>query len=153
MTIETESSGETAGNQAVRHVRTITQAVRHFAWGGRANGNQLVPQAEANVVSQNLLVSTSRKEISWCNKARLRGASTSRARAKVWALSGAGPWAGAQGLGARAPRGLGPGPQSGLGLAMTSRIKGANTGQWVRLCSDLARNQKIKTAKNAFIIS
>ena len=69
-----------------------TQAVRHFAWGGRANGNQLVPQAEANVVSQNLLVSTSRKEISWCNKARLRGASTSRARAKVWAqLPGAGP--------------------------------------------------------------
>ena len=82
-TIETEFSEETAGNQAVRHVRTIMQAVRHFAWGGRANGNQLVPQAEANVVSQNLLVSTSRKEINWCNKARLRGASTSRARAKV----------------------------------------------------------------------
>ena len=80
-----KSSGATS-------VRTITQAVRHFAWGGRANGNQLVPQAEANVVSQNLLVGTSRKEISWCNKARLRGASTSRARAKVWAqLPGPGP--------------------------------------------------------------
>ena len=52
-----------------------------------------MPQAEANVVTQNLLVSTSRKEISWCNKARLRGASTERARAKVWAQlpAGAGP--------------------------------------------------------------
>ena len=47
-----------------------------------------------NVVTQNLLVSTSRKEISWCNKARLRGASTSRARAKVWdQLPEAGPGA------------------------------------------------------------
>ena len=81
-----------------------------------------MPQAEANVVSQNLLVSTLRKEISWCNKARLRGASTSRARAKVWAqLPGAGPRAWGcklQGLGAPAwgpgPRGLGPGPP-GLG--------------------------------------
>ena len=92
-----------------------------------------MPQAEANVVTQNLLVSTLRKEISWCNKARLRGASTSRARAKVWAqLPRAGPRAwgcklqrlgapaglGRPGLGARAhgaraprasPRGLGPG--------------------------------------------
>ena len=34
---------------------------------------------------------------------------------------------------------------------MTSRIKRANTGQWVSLCSDLARNPK--TTKNAFIIS
>ena len=74
-----------------------------------------MPQAEANVVSQNLLVSTLRKEISWCNKARLRGASTSRARAKVWAqLPGAGPRAWGcklQGLGALAGlgrRGLGP---------------------------------------------
>ena len=73
-----------------------------------------MPQAEANVVSQNLLVSTLRKEISWCNKARLRGASTSRARAKVLSqLSGAGPraWAwtwGGLGLGL-ASRGLGPG--------------------------------------------
>ena len=68
-----------------------------------------MPQAEANVVSQNLLVSTLRKEISWCNKARLRGASTSRARAKVWAqLPGAGPRAWGcklQGLA------WGPGPQ------------------------------------------
>ena len=86
-----------------------------------------MPQAEANVVTQNLLVSTLRKEISWCNKARLRGASTSRARAKVWAqLPGAGPRAwgcklqglgaplaglGRQGLGAwgPGPKGLGPG--------------------------------------------
>ena len=55
------------------------------------------PQGEANVVSQNFLVSTSRKEISWCNKARLgcvnfKGPSHKRA------------WAGAS-------RGLGPGPQ------------------------------------------
>ena len=34
---------------------------------------------------------------------------------------------------------------------MSSRIKRANTGQWVSLCSDLARNPK--TTKNAFIIS
>ena len=70
-----------------------------------------MPQAEANVVSQNLLVSTLRKEISWCNKARLRGASTSRARAKVWAqLPGAGPRAWGcklQGLGAPAWPGWG----------------------------------------------
>ena len=77
-----------------------------------------MPQAEADVVSQNLLVSISRKEISWCNKARLRGASTSRARAKVWAqLPGAGPrawpqaWFGPQALGWGVPA---PGP-TGLG--------------------------------------
>ena len=40
----------------------------------------------------------------------------------------------------------------GLGLAMISRITGANTGQWVRLFNDLARNQK-KNDKNAFIVS
>ena len=81
-----------------------------------------MPQAEANVVSQNLLVSTLRKEISWCNKARLRGASTSRARAKVWAqLPGAGPRAWGcklQGLGPRlgwGVRGLGPGPTGAWG--------------------------------------
>ena len=84
-----------------------------------------MPQAEANVVSQNLLVSTSRKEISWCNKARLRGASTSRARAKVWCVNfkapsqglGPAPRSWVWGLGrawAGASRGLGPGPQ-GLG--------------------------------------
>ena len=83
-----------------------------------------MPQAEANVVSQNLLVSTLRKEISWCNKARLRGASTSRARAKVWAqLPGAGPRAwgcklqegwGVRGLGPGPTGAWGPGPQ-GLG--------------------------------------
>ena len=33
---------------------------------------------------------------------------------------------------------------------MTSRITGANTGQWVRLFNDLARNQK-RTTKNALI--
>ena len=106
MTIETESSGETAGNQAVRQVSGPSRRPSGTSLGvaGRTEINW--PQAEANVVSQNLLVSTSRKEISWCNKARLRGASTSRARAKVWAqLPGAGAWAG---LGARGHRGLGP---------------------------------------------
>ena len=87
----------------------------------------MVPHAQTNVVIQNLLVSTSRKEISWCNKARLRGAS--RARAKVWArlqglglgLGGAssrvwGPaWPNPRGLGrpgawGPGPRGWGPGP-------------------------------------------
>ena len=75
-----------------------------------------MPQAGANVVSQNLLVSTLRKEISW--KARLRGASTSRARAKVWAqLPGAGPRLGGASSRVWGPRlgwGLGPGP-TGLG--------------------------------------
>ena len=104
MTFETESSGETAGNQALRQVSGPSRRpVRHFAWGGRANGNQLVPQAEANVVSQNLLVSTSRKEISWCNKARLRVASTSRARAKVWAWGLGLDLTGPQGLGLGRP--------------------------------------------------
>ena len=81
----------------------------------------MVPHAQTNVVIQNLLVSTSRKEISWCNKARLRGASTSRVRAKVWAqlarawgpgltenLGGVRAWAGAS-------RGLGPGPTGAWG--------------------------------------
>ena len=90
-----------------------------------------MPQAEANVVSQNLLVSTLRKEISWCNKARLRGASTSRARAKVWAqLPGAGPRAWGcklQGLGAPAWAGA----SRGLGITMTRPE--ATTGQWVIL--------------------
>ena len=78
---------------------------------------------------------------------------------KAW---GPGP----QGLGAQAPSGLlagyyakvkkelltlsvtetiqhaPPRLAEGLGLAMTSRITGANTGQWVRLFNDLARNQK-----------
>ena len=63
-----------------------------------------MPQAEANVVSQNLLVSTSRKEISWCNRFGLR--------AGAW---GPGP----QGLGARAPAAWGPGPQ-GLGAGPQS---------------------------------
>ena len=69
-------------------------SVRHFAWGGRANGNQLVPQAEANVVSQNFLVSTSRKSVGATGLAKVRGLGCS-----------------VQGLGARAHRGLGPGPQ------------------------------------------
>ena len=74
-----------------------------------------VPQAEANVVSQN----TSRKEISWCNKARLRV----NGRAKVWAqLPGAarawGPraWAGAS-------RGLGPRPAGAWGPGLKPRPK------------------------------
>ena len=66
-----------------------------------------MPQAEANVVSQNLLVSTSRKEISWCNRfGQASGAGLLRAGA--W-----GP--GSQGLGARAPAASGPGSQKGLG--------------------------------------
>ena len=65
-----------------------------------------MPQAEANVVSQNLLVSTSRKEISWCNRFGLR--------AGAW---GPGP----QGLGARAPAAWGPGPQ-GLGARAPERL-------------------------------
>ena len=69
-------------------------SVRHFAWGGRANGNQLVPQAEANVVSQNFLVSTSRKSVGATGLAKVRGLGCS-----------------VQGLGARAHRGLGPGSQ------------------------------------------
>ena len=70
-----------------------------------------MPQAEANVVSQNLLVSTSRKEISYhvCNRFG----------------QGSGLGCSVQGLGARAHRGLGPGPQRlgarGLG-ALENRI-------------------------------
>ena len=92
-----------------------------------------MPQAEANVVSQNLLVSTSRKEISWCNKARLRGASTWAPRA----------WAGAsRGLGPEPTGGLGPGPQGlfrrsekspGRGLAKgweSAETAAADVGAW-----------------------
>ena len=116
MTIETESSGETAGNQAVRQVSGPSRRPSGTSLGvaGRTEINWC--HAEANVVTQNLLVSTLRKEISWCNKARLRGASTSRARAKVWAQLGVqapgfgGPGlAGPQGLG-WGVQGLGPGP-------------------------------------------
>ena len=65
-----------------------------------------MPQAEANVVSQNLLMSTSRKEISWCNRFG-QASGPGLLRAGAW---GPGP----QGLGARAPAAWGPGPQ-GLG--------------------------------------
>ena len=86
-------------------------------------------QAEANVGSQNLLVSTSRKEISWCNKARLRGASTSRARAKVWAqFPGAGPRA--WGFGGRR---LGPGPM----LERPGAWGPGPTGAWGRASQGL----------------
>ena len=71
-----------------------------------------MPQAEANVVSQNLLVSTSRKEISWCGQ----GSGAGLLRAGAWGPGPQGLGAGPQRLGARAPRGLGPGPQSGWGL-------------------------------------
>ena len=45
-----------------------------------------------------------------------------------------------------------PRSAEGLGLAMKSRITGANTGQWVRLFFDLARNEK-RTTKNAFLLA
>ena len=101
-----------------------------------------MPQAEANVVSQNLLVSTLRKEISWCNKARLRGASTSRAQ-----LPGAGPRAGGCKLqGLRAPawpgwgvRGLGPGPR-GLGARAPKGLGArAACGQFFVVLKSLGR--------------
>ena len=63
-----------------------------------------MPQAEANVVSQNFLVSTSRKEIRWCNRFG-QGSGAGLLRAGAW---GPGP----QGLGARAPAGLGARAQS-----------------------------------------
>ena len=72
-----------------------------------------MPQAEANVVSQNLLMSTSRKEISWCNRFG-QASGPGLLRAGAW---GPGP----QGLGARAPAAWGPGPQ-GLGARAPERL-------------------------------
>ena len=66
-----------------------------------------MPQAEANVVSQNFVVSTSRKEISWCNRFG-QGSGAGLLRAGAW---GPGP----QGLGARAPAAWGPGLQEAWG--------------------------------------
>ena len=133
----------------------------------RPSGTSLgVPQAEANVVSQNLLVSTSRKGISWCNKARLRGASTSRgpsqglgpasrAGPRVWGPGSAGPglklWgpqvgprAGAsrldppQDLGARAPS---------LGTKAFSSLKSLLVGGWRRGGSQLKRLPQMWSGK------
>ena len=72
-------------------VRTNTQAVLRLAWGGLAKGHESVQQAEASVVLKNLL---QKKEISRCNKPRLRGR------------------LGAQGLGPGPPGAWGPGPQT-----------------------------------------
>ena len=94
----TRNGGNRRRSSGATSVRTITQAVRHFAWGGRENGNQLVPQAEADVVSQNLLVSTSRKKISWCNKARcvnFKGPSQGLGRFQGLGQAPARAWAGA----------------------------------------------------------
>ena len=71
-----------------------------------------MPQAEANVVSQNFLVSTSRKEISWCNRFG----------------QGSGLGCSVQGLEARAHRGLGPGPQR-LGARARMRFGPARLGK------------------------
>ena len=91
-----------------------------------------MPQAEANVVSQNLLVSTSRKEISWCNRFG-QGSGGGLLRAGAW---GPGP----QGLGVRAPaawgrapRSLGPGKSPGGGLAKgweSAETAAADVGAW-----------------------
>ena len=69
---------------------------------GRTEINWRHKPKQMSFLKISCMVSTSRKEISWCNKARLRGASTSRARLQVWAqLPGAGP------------RAWGPKPQAG----------------------------------------
>ena len=104
-----------------------------------------MPQAEANVVSQNLLMSTSRKEISWCNRFG-QASGPGLLRAGAW---GPGPQglAGPQRLGARAPRGLGPGPQSGWGLDPKTEsrnqffviLKSLLVGGWRRGGSQLKR--------------
>ena len=85
-----------------------------------------MPQAEANVVSQNLLVSTSHKEISWCN--RFGQGSGLGCSVQAW---GPGP----QGLGARAPAAWGPGPRGlgGRGLAKgweSAETAAADVGAW-----------------------
>ena len=105
-----------------------------------------MPQAEANIVSQNLLVSTSRKEISWCNRfGQASGAGLLRAGAWARAHRGLGP--GPQRLGARAFRGLGPGAQSGWGRPKTESarnqffviLKSLLVGGWRRGGSQLKR--------------
>ena len=133
MTIETESSGQTAGNQAVRQVSGPSRRPSGTSLGvaGRTEINQLVPQAEANVVSQNLLVSTSRKEIRWCDRFG-QGSGAGLLRAGAW---GPAP----QRLGARAPRGLGPGPQSGWDLDPFVILKSLLVGGWRRGGSQLKR--------------
>ena len=88
-----KSSGATS-------VRTITQAVRHFAWGGRANGNQLVPQAEAP---------RAKKSVGATGLAKVQGLGCS-----------------VQGLGARAHRG--PGPRGPRVVLLKSRRCGGLEG-------------------------
>ena len=83
-----------------------------IAWGGLAKGNQSVQQAKARV---DFLVGTWRKEISRCNKPRLRGL---------------GPEACGPGLEGRTVQGL----CRGLGFrARTTATPEASTGQWVML--------------------
>ena len=121
MTIETESSGQTAGNQAVRQVSGPSRrpSGTSLAWGGRANGNQLVSQAEANVVSQNFLVSTSRKEISWC-------------KGSGWAAP-------CRGLGPGPTGAWGPGPRPKLNNQFFVILKSLLVGGWRRGGSQLKR--------------
>ena len=111
-----KSSGATS-------VRTITQAVRHFAWGGRANGNQLVPCGSRS-------------------KCRLRNQLVQQVwpRFRGWAAPcrGLGPGPGPSGLGPGVP-GWGAGPQSGSekspgrGLAKgweSAETAAADVGAW-----------------------
>ena len=111
MTIETESSGQTAGNQAVRQVSGLSR---------RPSGTSLGVAG--------------RTEINWCHKPKQMSkfsgehlAQRNQLVQQVWprfraGLLRAGAWGpgpqgpGPQRLGARAPRGLRPGPQSGWGL-------------------------------------
>ena len=119
MTIETESSGETAGNQAVRQVSGPSRRPSGTSLGvaGRTEINCATSRSKCRNSKSPGEHLAQRNQLG--NKARL-GASTSRARAKVWAqLPGGQPgfggpaqglgW-GVQGLGAQAHGGLGPRP-------------------------------------------
>ena len=97
MTIETESSGQTTGNQAVRQVSGPSR---------RPSGTSLGAAGQMSFL-----------KISWsAPRAKKSGGATDLAKVRGWAAPCRGLGPGSQRLGARAPRGLGPGPQSGWGL-------------------------------------